>query len=116
MKYKSTRCWVNADGSISKNVPTSDNAIKFDSMFEAKVYCALLHEFRASQDWAVVTQYPVPLYSVNTYIKPVRSMRWKCDFAVLDTRELATKSVPPALLVEAKGQVPGFPLYACPVG
>ena len=105
MRYKSTRCWVNADGGITKNVPTSDNAIKFDSMFEAKVYCTLLHEFQASQDWAITIQYPISLYSTNTYIKPVRSMKWKCDFAIFDARDLVTNFSPPVLLVEAKGQV-----------
>ncbi|MBP0031191.1 hypothetical protein [Roseofilum sp. Guam] len=105
MRYKSTRCWVNADRGITKNVPTSDNAIKFDSMFEAKVYCSLLHEFQASQNWDITCQYPVPLHSMNSSIRPVRSMKWKCDFALFDARDSSTIFSPPVFLVEAKGQV-----------
>lgn len=105
MRYKSTRCWVNADGGITKNVPTSDNAIKFDSMFEAKVYCSLLHEFQASQNWAITRQYPIPIHSINSSIRPVWSMKWKCDFALFDARDLVTIFSPPVFLVEAKGQV-----------
>jgi len=105
MKYKSTRCWVDSDRRIIKSLPPPSNAIKFDSLFEAKVYCTLLHEFQASQDWAITIQYPISLYSTNTYIKPVRSMKWKCDFAIFDARDLVTNFSPPVLLVEAKGQV-----------
>ena len=79
-----------------RNVRTTRGDIKFDSIFEARVYDVL-----RGGDYTVATQYPVVLASKNKYFPQTT---WKVDFCLFDSsgkiaRFIEAKS--PATITEA---------------